>query len=107
MWVIEPVRLCEAVTGRPWSIFDMFAPKEVKTAKRFSRALIKKVLRTSKFGLVGFENQLVLANYVIAQLELMTQMCRGRSYNCIAWYVGAYALFFFVSNDLTGIQIFK
>ena len=34
---------------------------------------------------VRFERHFQLASYCVAQVELMTNMCKGRSYNCIAW----------------------
>ena len=54
---MEPVRLSMAVRGKG------FDPSEEKSPP--------------------FVRQLQLANYFVAQLHLMAEMCQGRSYNCI------------------------
>jgi hypothetical protein len=87
MWVVEPERLCTPCTGKVWIPFEK---KKRKLNRKASRAALMKVVSGGSAPDVStserkkqFENQLLLANFVIAQMELLTQLCRGRSYNVI------------------------
>jgi hypothetical protein len=100
LWVLDPDRLCKPVTGRHWqpivqpSRNAKGSSMKVSTANREERQLVHLAQSRSVFDAarkVRFERQLALASYVIAQLELYTNMCRGRSYNCVAWLEQAFS----------------
>ena len=90
MWVLEPARLCEPCTGRA---FTPFTDAKALLAKKMASA--HGGLHQSKEELeaeekdrarqASFKAHHQLASYVVMQFELMANMCRGRSYNCIAW----------------------
>jgi hypothetical protein len=91
MWVLDPARLCRPVTGLFWKPFESEKKKKKQAAGRAGTRRIGKAnfsepayLR-EKARHTRFQRQLQLATFVVAQLELLTETCKGRSYNCIAW----------------------
>jgi hypothetical protein len=66
-WVLEPARLCEAVTGQAWGPLK----KEIDVEGSAAAGRMK--------------NQVQLAEYYVGQLNLLGKQCGGRSYNCISW----------------------
>ena len=66
-WVLEPERLCFAVTGKDWTT-------DVEPA-----------LSTDPQRKERFERHKRLALYYVSQLSLFALMCSGRSNNCIVW----------------------
>ena len=67
-YVLEPSRLCEPVTGQPYIVFNEETATELELKER------QKFLR-----------HLQLADYFVSQLQLLTNLAKGRSYNCIDW----------------------
>lgn len=63
-WVLEPDRLCFAVTGKEW--ID-----------------IENALTADPVLQLRFNNHRQLATYYASQLKYLGRMCSGRSYNCI------------------------
>jgi hypothetical protein len=66
-WVLDKPRLCEAVTGRSWTV----VAAEVAADPQGLGLKIKQ--------------QTQLAEYYVGQLSLLARQCFGRSYNCINW----------------------
>lgn len=64
-WVLFPSSLCEAVTGWPWH--QVQAAMKVDTVRE-----------------TCFSRQTQLANFFVAELNLLCDMCYGRSDNCCA-----------------------
>jgi hypothetical protein len=75
-WVLEPDRLCEAVTGEEFLPF--------KDDKRSSTVVSTQPERGADEEIM-FKRHLMIAEYLVAQFDLFTAMCQGRSYNCINW----------------------
>ena len=67
-YVLEPNRLCEPVTGKK------YVPFNEETASEDDFIEHQKFMRHCQ-----------LADYFVAQLQLLTNMAKGRSYNCIDW----------------------
>jgi hypothetical protein len=64
-WVLEPERLCEPITGNKWKSF---------LHKKDSDDILR----------LKFTRQEQLATYFIAEMKMLTNLCFGRSYNCIS-----------------------
>ncbi len=69
-WVLDPARLCEVVTGRPWKAVK--AEKEADT-------------EAGKDAAARFKKQSQLASFFVMQLDVMGKMCFGNSDNCQDW----------------------
>jgi hypothetical protein len=92
MWVLDPNKLCKAVTGVHWKPFNRPQKKNMKRAMRKSMDPLSVSMNLRlKLAQERFDHQFVLASYIVAQLELFTNMCKGRSYNCIRWLESAYS----------------
>jgi len=63
-WVLEPARLCYAVTGESWDNLESLRENDDEFKARFAR-----------------QEQLV--QYFVAEISMLTRLCFGRSYNCI------------------------
>ena len=93
MWVLEPKRLCEAVTAAKWSdpnaagdggVGGRQLSEEVDSS--FAKARRKQAHRkreAAKEAAEAFTRQETLAQCLVDEIHLLTQMCRGRSYNPI------------------------
>ena len=70
-WVLEPDRLCKPVTGMQYKPYnEVIAGIDERESHRV------------------FQWQCQLADFFVSQLQLMTNLARGRSYNCITWLTG-------------------
>ena len=90
MWVLDPARLCKPVTGHFWKAFKIGKTKAQAVGRAGTRrAAYSKISEMAeakeRARYMRFQKQLQLATFVVAELELLTEMCKGRSYNCIAW----------------------
>lgn len=64
--MLEPERLCLPVTRESWTAYAARRDGDSDLEARFNR-------------------QQQISQYFLAELNLLIQMCRGRSYNCISW----------------------
>lgn len=78
-WVLAPKMLCESITGQSWSD-------------------VSQELKSNAYKQKCFDRQSQLANYFEAQIELMGQMCYGRSDNCCQWLARSFSYPIVVSN---------
>jgi hypothetical protein len=82
LWVLEPDRLCEPVTGTGWGQFQ--AERLVTKGKRAAKvSRVEMAAKEDSDAL--FRAWLQLAKYVEEQINFFAAMCLGRSYNSIAW----------------------
>jgi hypothetical protein len=84
-WVMDPERLCEPITGKP---FDHGArTPEVKSddhsANKEERKRRLMDYHRNSLRRAIFRQRVAFCSYVLSQLRLLTQICRGRAYNCI------------------------
>jgi len=85
-WVLEPARLCKKVTGKFWHPFvdnNVLQLKRRQKHKVSDIAGIDNIRRGSQKRI--FERLEILASYGVAQIDLLTNMCKGRSCNVIRW----------------------
>jgi len=91
LWALEPGRLSEAVTGKkfePFSQIKETSPAPTSEDFDSKAAKAQRKLRSEVFATRQAEEELFqrnrnLALYVTDQINLLTQTCRGRSYNSI------------------------
>ena len=71
-WCLDGPKLCLAVTGERWADF-------------LDRTRSDEALAAS------FKRRQQLCNYFVAQLEMLTKLAFGRSYNVIRWLQASFS----------------
>jgi hypothetical protein len=92
MWVLEPERLYEPITGKPYDSEENTRHERLNRASSVAPADLKKAKEERKNKVKNdhitnteeFKRKHNFALFLVEEIKLLTEMCRGRSVNAIS-----------------------